>query len=77
MGRRKERKRSGKTYATVSAVSAAALLRCLVHLDMLDDQVSRVKALGVGVCLRVLQETKKKFGGFDGPASAGDAELFS
>ncbi len=33
----------------MSTVGATALLGCLVDLDVLDDQVAGVKALGVGV----------------------------
>jgi len=62
------------TYATVGAVSAPALLGGLVDLDVLDDQVAGVEALGVGVGLSVLEQTKEDLGGLDGPAGAGDAE---
>jgi len=58
-------------------VGAAALLGRLVDLDVLDDQVAGVQALGVGVCLGVLEEREEECGGFLGPAGAGDAELFA
>lgn len=64
----------GKTYTTVGTVSAPALLGGLVDLDVLDDQVAGVEALGVGVGLSVLEETEEDLGGLDGPASPGDAE---
>ena len=66
-----------KTYATVGAVCAAALLGSLVDLDVLDDQVAGVKALGVGVGLGVLEETQEELGGLDGPAGAGDTKLLA
>lgn len=64
----------GGTYTTVSTVSAPSLLRGLVDLDVLDDQVARVEALGVGVGLGVLEETEKDLGGLDRPAGPGDAQ---
>jgi len=61
----------------MSTVCTTALLRCLVDLDVLDDQVACVQALGISVCFCVLEEGEEMFGGLDGPASAGDAELFA
>lgn len=61
----------------MSTVCAATLLRCLVDLDVLDDKIRGVEAFGVCVCLCVFEEAEKEFGGLDGPASAGDAELFT
>ena len=58
-------------------VCSTALLGCLVDLDVLDDEVSGIKTLGICVCLRVLQETEEEFGGLDGPSSARDTELLS
>ena len=55
-------------------VCAAALLRCLVDLDVLYDKVTGIKTLGIGVGLSVLEETEKELGRLDGPASAGDTE---
>ena len=43
------RQESGRTYTTVSTVSTTTLLGCLIHLDVLDDQVAGVEALGVCV----------------------------
>ena len=62
------------TYTTVSTVSAPSLLRGLVDLDVLDNQVGSVETLGVGVGLSVLEETEKDLGGLDGPAGLGDTE---
>lgn len=38
-----------KTYTTMSTVRASPLLGRLVHLNVLDDQITRVQPLGVGV----------------------------
>lgn len=62
------------TYATVCTVCAAALLWCLVDLDVLYDKVTGIEALGIGVGLSVLEETEKELGRLDGPAGAGDTE---
>ena len=51
-----------ETYTTMCAVSATALLRCLVDLDVLDDQIAGVEAFGIGVCLCVLEEAEKELG---------------
>lgn len=64
----------GATYATVCTVCAAALLWCLVDLDVLYDKVTGIEALGIGVGLSVLEETEKELSRLDGPASAGDTE---
>ena len=65
------------TYTTVSTVCPAALLRGLVDLDVLDDQIASVKTLGIGVGLGVLQEVKQELGRLDGPPSLGNAELLA
>lgn len=62
------------TYTAVSAVCAPSLLRGLVDLDVLDDQVGGVETLGVGVGLSVLEETEQELGALDGPAGLGDTE---
>jgi hypothetical protein len=61
----------------VSTVCAATLLWCLVDLNVLDDEVSGIKTLGIGVGLSVLQETEEKLGRLDWPSSTGDTELLS
>jgi hypothetical protein len=66
-----------QTYPTVGTVCAAALLGGLVDLNVLDDQVAGVKALGVGIGLSILEKTEKELGGLDGPPGLGDAELLS
>ena len=60
----------------MSTVSTTTLLRCLIDLDVLDDQIAGIEALGVGVCFCVFEEAEEEFGGFFGPAGFGDAELF-
>lgn len=67
----------GQAYTTMSAIRPTSLLRRLVHLDVLDDQVPRVQALCVGVGFGILEQAEEKLGGFDGPAGFGDAELFA
>ena len=63
--------------AAVGAVRAATLLRSLVDLDVLDDQLGGVEALCVGVGFGVLEQADEELGGFDGPAGFRDAELFA
>lgn len=65
------------TYTTVSTVCASSLLRGLVDLDVLDDQVAGVEAFGVGVGFGVAEETEEEFGRLDGPASFGDTECLA
>lgn len=64
-------------YATVSTVCSSPLFWCLVDLNVLDDQVASIEALGIGVCLCILEESEKKLSRLDGPASAGDTECLS
>ena len=66
-----------KTYTTVSTVRSAALFGCLVHLDVLDDEVIGVKTFGVRVGFGVFQERKKMFSRLDGPAGTGNTDLFA
>lgn len=61
----------------MSTVRAAALLRGLVDLDVLDDQGTGVQALGVGIGLGVPEKTKDELGGLGGPASLGNTELLA
>lgn len=52
--------------AAVGAVCSSTLLHRLVDLDVLDDQLLRVEALGVRVGLGVLEQAQQEFGRFDG-----------
>ena len=61
----------------MSTMCAAALLRGLVDLDVIDDEVAGVETFCVCVGFRVLQETEQELGRLDGPSSFRDAELFS
>jgi hypothetical protein len=61
----------------VGTVRAPALLGGLVDLDVLDNQGTGVKTLGVGVGLGVLEEAEEELGGLDGPAGLGDTELLA
>ena len=62
---------------TVSTVCAPPLLRSLVDLNVLDDQVAGVETLGIGIGLGVLEQAEQELGGLDGPAGLGDTELFA
>jgi hypothetical protein len=53
------------------------LLRGLVDLDVLNDQVAGIETLGVGVGLSILEETEEELGGLDGPSGAGNTELLA
>jgi hypothetical protein len=53
------------------------LLRGLVDLDVLNDQVAGVETLGICICLCVLEEPEKEFGGLDWPSGARNTELLA
>lgn len=55
-------------------IRAAPLLRSLVDLDVLDDEIAGIKALGVRIRLRILEKSKEEVGGLDGPATLGSTE---
>ena len=61
----------------MSAVCPSPLLGRLVDLDVLDDQVAGVEALGVGVGLGVLEQREQELGRLYRPAGARDAELLA
>ncbi|KAK5627298.1 hypothetical protein RRF57_003013 [Xylaria bambusicola] len=65
------------TYTTVRTVCASSLLRGLVDLNVLDDEIASVEALGIGIGLGVLEETEQELGRLNGPAGAGNTELLS
>ena len=62
---------------TVRSVRASSLLRCLVDLNVLDDEVGGVETLAVSVGFGVLEEAEEEFGGLDGVAGFRDAELLA
>lgn len=70
-----EEHRKSMTYTTVGTVGASPSLGGLVDLDVLDNEVTGVETLGVGVGLSVLEEVGEERGGLDGPASLADAPL--
>ncbi len=51
------RKKQGQsvTYTTMSSICPTSLLRRLVHLDVLDDQIPSIQTLGVRVGFSVLE----------------------
>ena len=61
----------------MSTVRSSALLRSLVDLNVLDNQVAGVQTLGIRVGLGVLEQRENELGGFDGPASLRDTELLA
>jgi len=62
---------------TVGTVCASSLLWCLVDLDVLDDEVGGVEALGVGVGFGVFEEPEEEFSRLNGPTGTGDAHLLA
>lgn len=64
-------------YTTVGTVCASSLFRCLIDLDVLYNEVTGVKALGVCIRLCILEETEKEFGGLDRPPCSRDSELLA
>ena len=61
----------------MSSVRATSLFWRLVDLDVLNDQVSSVKALDIGVGFGVLKESEEEFGGLDWVTGSRDTELFT
>lgn len=62
---------------TEGTVSSAATEGGLVDLDVGNDKVLDVEALGVGVGLGVLEELSNELNGLNGPAGVSGAELFA
>ena len=71
------RKGNSNAYPSVRPIRTPSLLRRLVDLDVLDDEIAGVEALGVGVRFGVLEQAEQELGGFDGPAGLGHAELLA
>lgn len=61
----------------MSTVGSSSLLGSLVDLDVLDDEVAGVEALGVGVGLGVLQQGEEELCRLDRPASSADTGLLA
>jgi hypothetical protein len=64
-------------YTTVSTVCSSALLGGLVDLDVLDNQVASIEALGISVGFGVLEQSEEELGRLGGPSCTGDTELLS
>ena len=61
----------------MSSVCSTSLLGSLVHLDMLDDEVSSIEAFDIGIGFGVLEKSEEEFSRFDWVAGPGDTELFA
>jgi hypothetical protein len=61
----------------MGTVCTSSLLWCLVDLDVLDDEVGGVEALGVGVGFGVLEEPEEELGRLNWPAGTGNAHLLA
>ena len=66
-----------ETYPAMGTISPPTLLRRLVHLDVLDYQVARIKAFGVRIGLGVAKESQQKASRLLGPAGSADTKRFS
>lgn len=64
-------------YTTVGTVGPSPLLGSLVDLNVRNQKVGGVEALGVGIGLSIAEETKKELGGLLRPARSRDAKLFA
>lgn len=53
------------------------MLWCLVDLDVRDDEIGGIKALEVGVGLRVSKKAEEELGGLLWPSGSGNTELLS
>lgn len=61
----------------MGTVCSAALLGGLVDLDVLDDEVTGIETLGIGVCLSVLEKTEQELSRLYWPSSTGNTELLA
>lgn len=61
----------------MSTVRAPPLLRGLVDLDVLHNQVLRVETLGIRVGLGVPEQRGEELGRLDGPAGLAHTELLA
>lgn len=61
----------------MSTVCSAALLRGLVDLNVLDNEICGIEALGIGIGFGVLEQVKEEASRLDRPASLGDTELLA
>ena len=63
------------TNTTVGTVGATADLLCALHNDVLDLELTNLKALLLSVALCVLEESLEHLHGLTRPASLGHSEL--
>jgi hypothetical protein len=75
--RDKKKNETQATYTTVRPVCPTSLFRCLVDLDVLDNQVACVQTLRVRIRLGVLQQGEEKIGRLDWPSCARDTKLLA
>lgn len=61
----------------MGTVCSPSLLGGLVDLDVLDNQVAGVEALGISVGLGVLEEAEEELGRLDGPSGLGNTKLLA
>jgi len=61
----------------MGTIRSAALLWGLVDLDVLDNEVGSVEALGFGVGLGVLQKAEQELSRLDGPPGTRNAKLLA
>jgi hypothetical protein len=62
---------------TMSTIRASPLFRCLVDLNVLDDEVVGVETLGIGIGFRILEQRLQELCRLHRPASLRDTELLA
>jgi len=62
------------THSAVGTVSSSPLLRSLVDLNVLDDEIAGIKTFCVCVRFGILEKTEEEFGRLDRPATLGGTE---
>ena len=63
--------------ASMRPIRPTSLLRRLIDLDMLHNEIRSVETLSIGVGFRILQERDEMGRRFLRPARFGDAEFFA
>ena len=67
----------GETYTTMGTVSSPPLLRSLVHLNTLDNEIASVETFRISIGLGILEEVQDELGGLGGPASTSHSKRFA